>query len=279
MSNISAEAVKKLRERTGLPMMKCKEALTRAGGDMDKAIDIIRTETKADVRWEERETADGRIAVYIDAAKQTACILELRCESAPVAKSEQFVKLANDLARIVVEKDPKTPEELIAATSADGKTGQDLIADVMSIIRESMKVKRFVRLTGGFFGTYVHHDGSKGVLVQANGAAADPALLKDVSMHITAYVPTPIAARRDEVAADVVAKEMEIAKGKAIATGKPAQIAEKIAEGQMKSWYAEHVLIEQPFVKDPSKTVGQLFAAAGLEVVKFVRYQIGEVTA
>ena len=98
-------------------------------------------------------------------------------------------------------------------------------------------------------------------------------------MHVAAVQPTPVAARREEVPAAVVTKEKEIAKAKAEATGKPAQIAEKIAEGQMKTWFAENVLVEQPFVKDQAKTVGQVLKDAGLEVTKFVRYKVGEVTA
>lgn len=280
MSAITAEAVKQLRDRTNLPMMKCKEALTRAGGDMQKAIDLLRAEEKGlEVKFGGRETAEGRIAVFIDPAKAVAAILELRCETAPVAKSDQFIKLANDLAKIIAESNPASPDELLAATGDGGKTGKELVSEVMALIRENMQVQRFTRLTGGHYGMYVHHDGSVGVLVQANGAKGDATLLKDVAMHITAIVPTPVAARREEVAADIIAKETEIAKAKAVATGKPANIAEKIAEGQMKTWYAEHVLVEQPFVKDPGKTVGELFKSAGLEVARFVRYKVGEIPA
>jgi elongation factor Ts len=127
------------------------------------------------------------------------------------------------------------------------------------------------------FGEYVHHDGTLGVVVQAQGTAG-PAVLKDLSMHIAAVQPTPAAVRREDVSPARVAKELEISKAKAEATGKPPQIAEKIAEGQMKTWYAENVLVEQPFVKDQAKTVGQVLKDAGLEVTKFVRYKVGEVT-
>ena len=141
-----------------------------------------------------------------------------------------------------------------------------------------MKVQRFQRLTGGVFGEYVHHDGTLGVLVQAKGAA-NPEVLKDLSMHIAAVQPTPAATNRNEVDPALIAKEKEIAKAKAEATGKPPQIAEKIAEGQMKTWFAENVLVEQPFVKDQAKTVAEVLKEAGLEVTKFVRYKVGEVVA
>jgi elongation factor Ts len=116
------------------------------------------------------------------------------------------------------------------------------------------------------------------VLVQVTGSGANPVLLREVSMHVAAVQPTPVSTRREEVPGELVAKEKEIAKAKAEATGKPPQIAEKIAEGQMKTWFAENVLVEQPFVKDQAKTVGQVLKEAGLEVTKFVRYKVGEIT-
>jgi elongation factor Ts len=141
-----------------------------------------------------------------------------------------------------------------------------------------MKPARFARLSGGQFGTYIHFDGSVGVLLQVEGKApAETQLLRDICMHITAKQPA--AARRDEVDPQLVAKEMEIAKSQAAATGKPANIVEKIAEGKIKTWYAENVLVEQPFVKDDSKTVGQLLEAAGLTIKKFVRFKVGELPA
>ena len=140
-----------------------------------------------------------------------------------------------------------------------------------------MRVARFTRLTG-ILGSYVHHDGSVGVMVQVEGAKGDPQMLRDVSMHVTAR--NPLVAPREHLAADRVAKEMEIARTQAAeqGKGKPDAIVEKITEGKMKTWFAENVLVEQPFVKDESKTVGQLLGSAGLKLVKFVRYKVGETT-
>jgi elongation factor Ts len=277
---ITAAQVNELRKRTDLPMMECKAALQEAGGDMDKAIDIIRVRVKgAGVKRAGNETAEGRIGVFIDNAAQVGALVEMRCESAPVAKGEHFVKLANAIAKVAATKNPATVEALLAATDAAGKSVQDLVTDTIGVLREHMKVQRFARLQGGLFGEYVHHDGTLGVLLQASGSGANPGMLRDVCMHIAAVQPTPVAARRDEVPEAVIAKEKEIAKAKAEATGKPAQIAEKIAEGQMKTWFAENVLVEQPFVKDQAKTVGQVLKEAGLEVTKFVRYKVGEIPA
>jgi elongation factor Ts len=277
---ITAALVNDLRKRTDLPMMECKAALQATGGDIEAAIDHLRKAgAKASLKRAGNETAEGRIGVFIDNAAQVGAIVELRCESAPVAKGEHFVKLAHAVAKVVATKNPATVDALLTTDGGNGKTVTDLIHDVIAILRENMKVQRFQRLTGGMFGEYVHHDGTLGVLLQANGTGANPGLLRDVCMHIAAVQPTPVAARREEVDPALVAKEKEIAKAKAEATGKPPQIAEKIAEGQMKTWYAENVLAEQPFVKDQAKTVGQVLKEAGLEVTKFVRYKVGEIPA
>jgi elongation factor Ts len=279
MSTISAASVKTLRDRTNAPMMDCKAALAEANGDLDKAAEILRKKNKAiqDKRVD-KETAEGRIAAHIDAPKELGALVEVRCESAPVAKSDLFVQLANDLARQVAEKAPKNVEELLTQPYVgDPKhTVRDRIGDVVGVIRENMKPARFVRLTGGQFGSYVHHDGSVGVLVQVEGPKAEPQLLRDVCMHITAK--NPVAARREDVPAEVVEREKEIARTQAASTGKPANIVEKIAEGKMKTWFAENVLLEQPFVKDDSKTVGDLLKGAGLKLVKFVRLKVGELS-
>jgi elongation factor Ts len=138
-----------------------------------------------------------------------------------------------------------------------------------------MKPSRMTRLEG-LLGSYIHHDGSVGVLIQVDGAKADPQLLRDVCMHITAK--NPAAAKREEVAPGLIEKEMEIARGQVAAMGKPANIVEKIIEGKMKTWFADNVLLEQPFVKDDSKSVGDLLKSAGLSLVRYVRYKVGELS-
>ena len=218
------------------------------------------------------------MGISVDAASSVGGIVELRCESAPVAKSDQFIALALEIAKHIVAKNPASVEELLAQEIAPGATVTDRIQEAIGLLRENMKVQRFQRLSGGVFGEYIHHDGSLGVLVQAKGAA-NAAVLKDLCMHIAAIQPSPAAITREEVDPTIIAKEKEIAKAKAEATGKPAQIAEKIAEGQMKTWFAENVLLEQPFIKDQEKNVGQIVKDAGLEVTKFVRYKVGEIPA
>jgi elongation factor Ts len=271
----------KLRNRTNAPMMDCKQALLEANGDMEKAAEIIRKKNAAiQEKKAEREAAEGRVAVCIDPAKSVAAILEMRCESAPVAKNDAFIALANDVVKHIAmtESVAASPEALQAQPyAADPKrTVKDRIGETIGLIRENMKPARFVRLSGGHFGSYIHHDGSTGVLLQVEGAQADPAVLKDVCMHIAARQPR--VARREEVDPALLEREREIARAQAAATGKPANILDKIAEGKLKAWYAENVLVEQPFVKDEKKTVGDLLKGAGLSVKKFVRYKVGEVS-
>jgi elongation factor Ts len=278
MSTISAAAVKSLRDRTNAPMMDCKAALTEANGDMEKAVEILRKKNAAiQAKKGERETAEGRIGIYIDPAKPVGAIVEMRCESAPVARTEQFVALTQELAKQVALKAAQTVEDLLAQPSLQepGKTIHDRIGDVVGIIRERMRPARFTRLEGQL-GSYAHHDGSVGVLLQVDGTRADPQLLRDICMHITAK--NPAAARREDVSPALIDKEKEIARTQAAATGKPANIIDKIAEGKMKTWFAENVLVEQPFVKDDSRTVGDLLRSAGLKIVRFVRYRVGELS-
>jgi elongation factor Ts len=274
---ITAALVNELRQRTSRPMMECKKALVETGGDLEKAEKRLR-ET-GHVAKGDRTTSEGRIAVATDPAKQFGAMIEVLCESAPVAKSELFVELADDLARQVAIEGATTPEQLLGQTFIRdrSKTIQQRIADVVNVIREAMKPGRMVRMQG-HLGHYVHHDGSIGVLLQVEGANPDSQVLRDVCMHIAAT--KPIAVRREDVPAERVQQEREIARAQ-IANdpknaGKPANILDKIAEGKLKTFFAESVLVDQPFVKDQGKTVGQLLESAGLKVVRFVRYKVGE---
>jgi len=284
---VTATAVNELRKRTDQPMMDCKSALIEAAGDMDKAILILRERnSKVSVKRSMNETAEGRIAVSIDAATKTAAIVDMRCESPPTAKNDQFIALANDVAKQIVAKDPKTVDELMAQPFVGGAgTVLDRINEVIGLIRENMKPKRFTCLTGGVFGEYVHHDGSVGALIQVEGKdTADAAMLRDICAHVVALNPQYL--RIEDVPADIVVKEKDFQKQQIEAdpknTGKPANILEKIVDGKMRTWFGESVLLEQLVanqMKYEKKTVGQVLKAAGLELVKAVRLKVGEVTA
>jgi elongation factor Ts len=277
--SISAADVKALRDKTNAPMMECKAALTEAGGDPEKASDILRKKMKnIQVARGERETAEGRVAVFVDPGQRIGAIVEMRCESAPVAKAEHFVQLAAEVAKQVASQNPANVEALLALKLADGRTVNDRVGEVIGLIRENMKVQRFTRLSG-VLGDYSHHDGTLGVLVLVEGTPGDPQVLRDVCMHVAAR--NPVSAVKEDVPAGVIEKEKEIARDQLANDpknkGKPANIIDMILQGKMKTWFAENVLVEQPFVKDDSKTVGQLLAQNGLKLVKFARYKVGEV--
>jgi elongation factor Ts len=283
MSQISAAAVKELRDKTNLPMMDCKKALEESQGDIDKAIQILRERNKnVAVKRGERETAEGRIATYIDAAGGFGAIVELRCESPMVTKAEQFIQLGSDIARQIAEKNAANVDELLAQpyVGAAGKTVKDRIEEAIGLIRENMRVARFMRLTGQL-GEYIHHDGTLGVMLQVEGQTADKALLRDICAHTAAM--NPLYLNPEAVPADVADREKTLAKQQAAETsqGKPANVVEKIAEGRYRTWMEETVLTQQPIanqVKYGKKTVSDLAKGAGVTITRFIRYKVGELT-
>jgi elongation factor Ts len=275
MAEITAAAVMALRQATGLPMMECKKALQETGGDQDAAITLIR---KQGVKTQEtrvgRETNCGRIAIFIDAAKKTAAMIELQCESAPVAGHEEFVQLANDLAKqLATGPGAKTPEELLAqkSPSKPSMTLGEQKDDLFNRIREDFNLARIVRVDGDA-GGYAHHTGSPGVLLEVEGSKPDVA--KDIAMHIAAQNPKVLV--KEDLDPAAIDKERDILSEAARKEGKPESIISKMIEGRMKNFYAEHVLTEQPFVKDDKKTVGQMAKEAGVKLKKFVRWELGK---
>jgi elongation factor Ts len=284
MSNISATAVRELRDRTDMPMMKCKAALEKAAGDMDKAMLILREEGAKFLGGEKgtRETAEGRVAIFCDVAAKVGAIVEIRCESPSVVKNDRFIALGNDIAKHVALKNPATVEALMAQPFCDdaSKTVLQRLEDVVGLIRENMRVARFVRLDGPC-GWYIHHDGANGVLLQVSGEGTpDPELLRDICAHVVALKPAYL--KSSELPAEVLEREKAFAKQQADAqaAGKPANVVEKIAEGKFNTWLSENVLLDQPIAnqaKYAKKTVGQLLTEAKLQAVKFVRLKVGEV--
>ncbi len=282
--SFSAQDVMKLRDRTNLPMMDCKAALTETGGDMTKAIELLRTKfAKVSTKFADREAAEGRVAIYIDPATKVGAIVEVRCETAPSAKSDQFIGLTQDLAKHVALAKPGSLEEINGQKlfGTEGRTVTERIQEVIGVIRENMKVHRFKRLEG-LMGEYTHHDGSVGVLLLVDGEAIkDPQVARDVCMHVAARVP--MAAKREDVPAATIEKEKEIAvnqlKNDPKNANKPANVMEKILEGKLKTWYEDNVLVDQKFVKDETISVGDLLKKNGLTLNCYVRYKVGEISA
>jgi elongation factor Ts len=276
MAEITAALVRQLREETNLPMMDCKQALTEAAGDKEAAKDILR---KKGLKIQEgrggRETAFGRFGIYTGTDKKAGAIVELKCESAPVAGSPEFIQLANDLAQqLATGPGAATAEELLKqpSPSQPGKTLGEIKDDMFNRIREVFNVGRMAKLEGGT-GGYSHNSGTvSGVLVQVEGGSDEAA--KDVSMHIAAM--RPLSVNKEEIDPAVVAKEREILKAAALAEGKPANIVDKMVEGRLKNFYAEKVLLEQPFVKENSITVGAHADSKAMKVKKFVHWELGK---
>jgi elongation factor Ts len=284
MAAVTPQMVKTLRDRTDQPMGLCKQALEENGGDMEKAIDWLRERSKGvSAKREGSETAEGRVGLYFDNAAKKAAIVEMRCESAPSAKSDQFIALAVDLAKHVAASKAADVAALLVEPFGPKGTVQDRINDVIGVIREKMVLQKFKRLEGGVYGGYIHHDGTVGTLIECKDGAANDEVLRDVAAHVAALNP-PYATVAD-VPADVMEKEKGLVKADMDAdpknVGKPANILEKIAEGKLRTRLAEVVLTEQQManeMKYPKTTVGAALKKAGLEPVRFVRFKVGAVT-
>lgn len=282
MPAVTPQMVKQLRDRTDQPMGLCKQALDENAGDMEKAIDWLRERSKGvTAKREGNETAEGRIGVFVDNAAKVAGIVEMRCESAPSAKSDRFIGLANELAKVAATA-KATDVATMLTEKAGTATVADLISDVVGVIREKMILQRFQKLEGGVYGAYVHHDGTVGVIVECKGAATDDELLRDVAAHIAAL--NPPYATVDTVPADVVEKEKGLVKAEMDAdpkmAGKPEKILTDIAAKKLSTRLAEQVLSEQPMAnagKYPNTSVGAALKKAGLEPVRFVRFKVGAV--
>ena len=275
---ITAAAVKAFREKTGLPLMDCKQALTEANGDQDKAIELLRAKgQKLGATRTDRETAFGRFGIFAGTNKTSGAIVELKCESAPVTQNEEFIQLATDLAEALAGSKVSTADELLNLKSPSKPTltlGQQR-DELFNRIREKFEVGRFTRFDGAC-GGYSHNSGTvAGVLLQIQGGT--DAVAKDVAMHVAAMRPAALTTAELDPA--VVEKERELLRQTALQEGKPAAIVDKMVEGRLKQFYAERVLLEQPFVKDDKQSVGQYAASHGLKVNKFVHYVLGEISA
>tara|TARA_R110002095_G_scaffold208540_2_gene194328 strand:+ start:5280 stop:6119 length:840 start_codon:yes stop_codon:yes gene_type:complete len=278
MAEITAAAVKALREITDLPMMACKKALQDAGGDQEKAIEILREDAgKIQLKRSGNDTKEGRITILSSDDGSQTVMLEVVCESAPVASGEDLVGFSNVCAnQLLAHPEVDSVEALLALSSekSPGKTLNDDFMDMLNKIREKIVVSRIARAEAPN-GGYVHHDGKTGVLFQASGSATDAAdLLRGVAMHIAALKPTVV----NETGLDpaVIQEERDRLVAEAKATGKPDNIIDKIVDGRMKTFFVEQgVLVFQPFAVDDSKTVSQALAEKGLEAVSFTRWSIG----
>ncbi|HKA16491.1 MAG TPA: translation elongation factor Ts [Myxococcota bacterium] len=281
MAEISAKDVKTLREQTGAGMMDCKRALADAAGDFEQATKLLRERGFAKgAKREGRATSEGAISIAI--AGRVGAMVELGCETDFVARTDAFIALGERLARAVAD-DPKIASvDALLAAPIDGEKASDRVAAAIALLGENVVVKRTARLAvdAGVVGGYVHAGGKLGVLVAlkaADAGAALPGLAKDIAMHIAAADPSPVAVDRAGIPPALLASEREIYRKQAMASGKPEKILDKIVDGKVDKFVSEVALVEQPFVKDPDRSVGQLLAAHGaVNVTAFERFKLGQ---
>jgi elongation factor Ts len=267
MAEITASAVKELRERTGLGMMECKKALVEASGDIDLAIENLRKSgSMKAAKKAGRTAAEGIVLVKIADNGSYAVMVEVNSETDFAAREDNFVAFANKvLGKVFAAKDTDIAK-LMAAGLED-----DRLALVQKI-GENISVRRAVLVEGAIVGSYVHSNNKIAVLVELAGGDQD--LARDVAMHVAAT--NPLVVNPEDVSADVLAKESEIYTAQAAESGKPADIIEKMVSGRLRKYIEEVSLTEQAFVKDPDIKVGKLAKQANASVKSFVRFMVGE---
>ena len=274
---ISASDVKKLRDATGVGMMDCKKALKESDGDFDKAVELLRKKgQKVAAKRADKEAKEGLIVTAISDDGRTGAIAEVNCETDFVARNADFSDFANRIGKRILEERPADLEALEALTYDGDQTIEAAVHQMTGKIGEKIEIRRFTVLesSAGQVVSYVHPGSRLGVLVElsGNGKADDAGV--DVAMQVAAL--DPIATNRDEVPEEVQNKEREIARDAALNEGKPDHIVDRIVDGKLERFFKDHVLIEQPFVKDSSITVQERLEQDDVGVERFVRYALGE---
>lgn len=273
MAVITAAMVKELRVKTDAPMMECKKALTEADGNMEQAEEILRVKlgNKA-TKAASRITADGVVAIYIDEPGKIGAIVELNSETDFVAKNADFIAFANDIAKLVAEN-KLADVAALSALPLNGSTVDEVRKGLIGKIGENISIRRFQIIEGkGKLSTYIHGGAKIGVIVDVVGGNDEVA--HDVAMHIAASKPK--ALDKDGVDQNLIETERRVAIEKARENGKPEHLIEKIAEGSVNKFLKEVTLLSQPFVKDDSKSVGELLKSNGATVSAFALFVVGE---
>ena len=275
MANYTAADIKTLREATGAGMLDVKKALDEADGDQAKATEILRIKgLKGVTKREGRTTSNGLVTAKIQDGVGT--LVELLCETDFVAKGEKFTALADQVLAQAVDIGASDADALLKSTLADGRTVQELVDEANATIGEKIEVKRVARVEGPTVVSYLHKTSPDlpaqiGVLVATEGG--DEQVARDVAMHIAAFSPTVLS--REEVPADTVENERRVAEATAREEGKPEAALPKIVEGRVNGYFKENVLLDQPFAKDPKKTVAKVLEEAGAKAQSFARFKVG----
>ena len=271
---ITASMVKELRTTTGAGMMDCKKALVEAGGDVAKAVDILREKGLSQAaKKASRIAAEGAVVSYIADNGKVGAVVEVNCETDFVGKNENFQELARSIAKHVVETNPADVEALLASKMND-KTVKEIVTEAVANMGENISIRRFVRYESkeGEVFSYIHGAGKIGVLVEMKGADAE--LGKDISMQVAAANPSYMD--RSEVSDEELEHEKNVRREQARNEGKPDAIIEKMVLGRVNKYYKEVCLVDQPFIKDGDISISKLLKSKGAEIVRFTRFQLGE---
>ncbi|MCS7074630.1 MAG: translation elongation factor Ts [Bacteroidia bacterium] len=273
---ITAKEVNELRQKTGAGMMDCKKALEEANGDFEAAIEFLRKKgQKISASRQDRDAKEG--AIFAKISGSTGILIELNCETDFVARNSDFQALGESIANLAIQTQPATLEEL-RNHSINGRTVTETLTDYMGKIGEKLEVSKYGKLSGEAVVSYIHAGARIGVLVAFSGiegVSNIETVGRDVAMQIASM--NPIAIDKDTVDASIVQKEIEIGKEQARQEGKPEAMLEKIAIGKLGKFYKENTLVEQDFVKDPTKTIAQYLKenGANLKVTSFMRFELG----
>ncbi|WP_169165890.1 translation elongation factor Ts [Cellulomonas taurus] len=280
MANYSLADIKDLREATGAGMMDVKKALEEAEGDKDKALEIIRVKgLKGVSKRESRSASDGLVAAEVvtagDGENEVGVIVEVNSETDFVTKNATFITLAEKVLATAVASGARDADALISA-DVDGKPLSEIVDETAAVLGEKLVVRRLERVAGEKVTVYLHKVNKDlppqvGVLVATDAKGAE--IARDIATHIAAYSPAYLT--RDDVPAETVENERRIAEETSRNEGKPEAALPKIVEGRLNGFFKEVVLLDQPFAKDPKKSVGQVLAEAGGTVTGFVRYRVG----
>lgn len=285
---ITSDMVRELREKTGAGMMDCKRALAESGGDMEAAVDILRTKgLAAAAKKASRIASEGVVAAHVGTG--SAALLEINCETDFVAKTGEFQAFAQQMAAFVNRAAPAGVEEAMALPVEGGATLADALTGQVAKIGEKISLRRFVRFvlpaeSSGLHVPYIHAGGKIGVLVEIVGAGPDTpgiaGLAKDLAMQVAAANPSYVT--REDVPAEEVRRELSIYREQALAAGKPEKILDRIASGKLEKFFGDSCLVEQTFIRDPDRKVRDLLRDAEdrgggeLRVSRFARFQVGE---
>jgi len=273
MADITANRVKELRDLTGLGMMECKKALIETGGDLKAAEDLLRIKSGAKASTAaNRITAEGTIGVEIAVDRKSGALVEVNCETDFVAKNEDFINFAKNLAQLTATKNLTDTEALSRATLPNGENVEEFRKALIMKLGENISIRRCVRhATQGHLASYLH-GGKIGVIVDYIGN--DKVLGKDLAMHIAAS--KPICISREQVSADLLVRERQIYTAQAVESGKSEDIVAKMVDGRIAKYLAEITLLGQPFVKNPDQTVEKLLITKSATVNDFTMFSVGE---